>query len=246
MPNRVRRGLAASPRLPVTVLVPAGPFVMGSGSGRDDEAPCHEVVLGAYRIGRVPVTNAQYAPFLAASRIAPPPWWQRPGFDAPDQPVVGITWDDATAYADWLGTLSRALWRLPTEAEWEKAMRGGLAAAPTAWGPVLPASEVPDGPLAGPWPTGRGTPNGLGLLDPGTVVHEWCRDWYAPGYYHASPRASPQGPEEGERRASRGGSWRHRIRWSPPSARSSLPPEFRYADYGFRVVQELMPTGVSR
>jgi formylglycine-generating enzyme required for sulfatase activity len=86
---------------------------------------------------------------------------------------------------------------------------------------------VPDGPLAGPWPAGRGVPNGYGLLDMGTIVHEWCLDWY--------------GPEKGGRRASRGGSWRHHVRWSPPSARSSLPPGFRYADYGFRVLQELEP-----
>jgi formylglycine-generating enzyme required for sulfatase activity len=72
-------------------------------------------------------------------------------------------------------------------------------------------------------------------MDAGTIVHEWCLDWYAPGYYAASPPADPRGPDEGERRASRGGSWRHHVRWSPPSARSSLPPEFRYADYGFRL-----------
>ncbi len=83
---------------------------------------------------------------------------------------------------------------------------------------------------------GQGTPNGFGLLDPGTVVHEWCLDWYAPSYYAASPTHAPRGPEEGARRASRGGSWRHKVRWSPPSARSSLPPEFHYVDYGFRVL----------
>jgi formylglycine-generating enzyme required for sulfatase activity len=211
---------------------------MGSASGREDESPPHEVELPAFRIGRCPVTNAEYAPFLDAGRAAPPPWWGRAGFDAPDQPVVGVTWDDAVGYAAWLGELLGGCWRLPTEAEWEKAARGGLAAAPTAWGETLPAGEVPEGPLQGPWPTGRGTPNGLGLCDPGTLVHEWCLDWYAPAYYGVSPRVDPRGPEEGERRASRGGSWRHRVRWSPPSARSSLPPELRYADYGFRVLRE--------
>ena len=103
--------------------------------------------------------------------------------------------------------------------------------APTAWGDALPPGEVPEGPLEGPWPVGRGTPNGYGLFDMGTIVHEWCADWYAP--YGDAPRASPT---RGARRASRGGSWRHRVRWSPPSARSSLPPSSRYADYGFRVL----------
>ena len=225
--------------IPETLLVPAGPFLMGSVSGRDDESPAHEVELGPFRIGRAPVTNAEYAPFLAAARVAAPPWWGRSGFAEPDQPVVGVTWADAVAYAEWLGEASGLPWRLPTEAEWEKAARGGLEAAATAWGDELPAGEVPEGPLSGPWPTARGTPNGYGLLDPGTIVHEWCLDWYAPAYYRSSPRADPRGPEEGERRASRGGSWRHRVRWSPPSARSSLPPGFRYADYGFRVVGEV-------
>jgi formylglycine-generating enzyme required for sulfatase activity len=212
---------------------------MGSDSGRDDESPAHEVELRPFRIARAPVTNAEYAPFLAAGRAAAPPWWGRDGFDAPAQPVVGVTWEEASAYGEWLSAGSGLRWRLPSEAEWERAVRGGLAAAPTAWGDALPPAEVPEGPLAGPWSVGRGTPNGFGLLDPGTVVHEWCLDWYAPAYYRASPRVDPRGPEEGERRASRGGSWRHKVRWSPPSARSSLPPAFRYADYGFRLVQEV-------
>jgi formylglycine-generating enzyme required for sulfatase activity len=102
----------------------------------------------------------------------------------------------------------------------------------------VPQGEVPDGPLDGPWAVGRGSPNGYGLLDMGTIVHEWCLDWYDPGYYASSPEVAPGGPGSGERRSSRGGSWRHHVRWSSPSARSSLPPEFRYADYGFRVLWE--------
>jgi sulfatase modifying factor 1 len=86
---------------------------------------------------------------------------------------------------------------------------------------------------------GQGTPNGYGLLDPGTIVHEWCLDWYSAHYYAVSPPRDPRGPDAGERRSSQGGSWRHHVRWSPPAARSSLPPAFRYADYGFRVVLEI-------
>ena len=118
-----------------------------------------------------------------------PPWWRDPAFDAPDQPVVGVTWFEAAAYARWLtGTLGGE-WRLPTEAEWERAARGGLAGAATAWGDALPPGEVPQGPLAGPWPAGRGRPNGYGLLDMGTIVHEWCLDWYG-AYPDARPRPS--------------------------------------------------------
>lgn len=216
---------------------------MGSAGGRDDEAPPHEVELAAFRIGRTPVTTAEYAPFLAAGRGLAPPWWGQPGFAAPDQPVVGVTWDEAAAFAAWLSERSGSSWRLPSEAEWERAARGGLEQAATAWGDALPPGELPEGRLAGPWPVGRGTPNRLGVCDPGTVVHEWCLDWYAAAYYRVAPRRDPRGPEEGQRRSSRGGSWRHRVRWSPPGARSSLPPGFRYADYGFRLVLEPAQAG---
>jgi formylglycine-generating enzyme required for sulfatase activity len=184
----------------------------------------HDVPGAGFRLGRTPVTNAEYAPFVEAGRAPAPPWWRDPAYDAPDQPVVGVTWFEASDYAAWLGELTGARFRLPTEAEWERAARGGLEGAATAWGDALPEGEVPEGPLAGPWCVGRGTPNGYGLCDMGTIVHEGCLDWHD--------------PESATRRASRGGSWRHHVRWSPPAARSSLPPGFRYADYGFRVLQE--------
>jgi len=224
---------------PATVAVPGGTFVMGSATGRPDESPPHAVTVRAFRLGRTPVTRAQYALFVEKGGAPEPPWWRDPAFDAPDQPVVGVTWFEAAAYARWLGDTSGGAWRLPTEAEWECAARGGVPGATTAWGDALPPGEVPGGPLAGPWPAGRGRPNGYGLLDMGTIVHEWCLDWYRADSYASAPPIDPRGPEEGVRRASRGGSWRHHVRWSPPSARSSLPPGLRYADYGFRVLEEI-------
>jgi formylglycine-generating enzyme required for sulfatase activity len=175
----------------------------------------------AFFLGRTPVSNAQYAPFLATGRVPAPPWWSDPDFAAPDQPVVGVSWDEAAAFAAWLAEFEGGAWRLPGEAEWEFAASGGLDAPATSWGDAIPEGEVPAGPLVAPWPVGRGTPNGYGLCDMGTIVHEWCLDWSRPG-----------------RRASRGGSWRHAIRWSSPRARSSLPPSLRYSDYGFRVLRE--------
>ena len=216
-----------------------GRFSMGSEQGRDDERPVHEVELPAFGLGRTPVTRAQYATFLEDAGAPPPPTWDDPRFCRPQQPAVGMSWHEAVEFTCWLAGLSGREVRLPSEAEWERAIRGGLEQQPTAWGPGLPAGEIPGGELDGPWDVGQGTPNGFGLMDPGTVVHEWCLDWYAPSYYAASPAREPRGPEEGVRRASRGGSWRHKVRWSPPSARSSLPPEFHYADYGFRVLVEL-------
>ena len=184
--------------------------------------------IASFLLGRTPVTNRQYGPYLAAGRALAPPWWSAPDFSAPGQPVVGVTWAEATDFCAWLGEWLGGTWRLPTEAEWEHAARGGLAAAATAWGDAVPPGEIPEGPLAGPWEAGRGTPNGYGLFDMGTIVHESCFDWRDPG-----------GPVP--RRASRGGSWRHAVRWSPPSASTSLPPGYRYSDYGFRVLRETAP-----
>ena len=172
-------------------------------------------------LGRTPVTNREYADAVASGLVPAPPWWGHPDFSAPGLPVVGVSWDDAVAFCRWLCEAAGGRWRLPTEAEWEHAACGGLSEPRTSWGPAVPDGEIPPGPLAGPWEAGRGMPNGYGLCDMGTIVHEWCADWSGPA-----------------RRASRGGSWRHATRWSPPSARSSLPPSYRYSDYGFRVLRE--------
>jgi sulfatase modifying factor 1 len=196
----------AHPRVPATVEIGAAATLFG------------------FHLGRTPVTNVEYAACVASGRAHEPPWWRDPAFDAADQPVVGVTWFEAADFAAWLTELTRERWRLPTEAEWEHAACGGLVGPATAWGDALPEGEIPQGPLAGPWPAGRGRPNGFGLHDMGTIVHEWCLDWFDAAQ---------------SRRASRGGSWRHHVRWSPPHARSSLPPEYRYADYGFRVLREL-------
>ena len=184
-----------------------------------------------FRLGRTPVTNREYAPFLAVGRAPEPPWWRDERFSAVELPVVGVSWADAMAFCAWLSETAGGVWRLPTEAEWELAACGGLMSPRTAWGDRVPPDEIPPGPLEAPWETGRGPPNGFGLCDMGTIVHEWCLNWHEP----LPPAPAPP------RRASRGGSWRHAIRWSAPSASSSLPPEFRYSDYGFRVLREVSP-----
>jgi formylglycine-generating enzyme len=223
---------------PELVAIPAGDFLMGSTSGQDDEQPVHRVWVSAFAIGRYPVTNREYACFLRAMSHNLPHSWNDARFNHPDQPVVAISWFDAEAYCRWLGNVCGKLYRLPSEAEWERAARGDVEGQRYPWGDELPqwmnvygrgeALEQPD-------LVGQDPPNRYGLHNMGDLVHVWCRDWYAPDYYWRSPPRDPQGPALGRRRASRGGSWRHRLKVTRCAARSSLPPDRTFTDYGFRV-----------
>lgn len=211
---------------------------MGSDSGREDEAPPHEVELFPFWIGRCAVTNRQYRVYIEQNSLAPPDAWMDPAFADPAQPVVAVSWDDAMSYCEWLCRVSGPGFRLPTEAEREYACRGGSPAA-FPWGDS-PSRDTGDygrcWEEGGPEAVG-GPPNNFGLCNMADNVHEWCADWYDRDYYRVSPRLNPRGPAAGSRRASRGGSWRHRVKVTRSSARSSLPPGYRYTDYGFRVVR---------
>jgi formylglycine-generating enzyme required for sulfatase activity len=205
------------------VPIPGGEFLMGQNDGRDDERPAHRVTVFPFRMSRFQVTNADYAAFRKFE------------FSDLTLPVVSVSWLDAMAYCEWLaGQWNRPV-RLPTEAEWEFAARGGFPGRLYPWGDELPAIDAGRW-RDGPEPVGKGEPNGYGLFDMCQNVHEWCADWYDAAYYGRSPAVHPQGPERTARRASRGGAWRHQIKFSRCAARSSIPPDFRYADYGFRIV----------
>lgn len=221
------------------VTIPSGWFLMGSTAGGDEEQPAHRVFVDAFALAVHPVTRDDYARFLDDTGHTPPREWSTQPAGR-GLPVVGVSWEDAQAYCAWRSTTDRAL-RLPTEAEWERAARGGAAGAAYPWGDEIPAwvPAAGRGPLDGPWPVSLGDPNPYGLFGIGANVHEWCADWFAADFYGRSPSHNPRGPETGVRRASRGGSWRHAITISRCAARSRLDPTFRYTDYGFRVAHDL-------
>jgi sulfatase modifying factor 1 len=222
---------------PALVRVPEGWFLMGSESGQDCERPVHRVWIDSFLLAATQVTNAEYERFLHATAALPPPFWSDKNFNHAQQPVAGVSWFEATRYCEWLGVQTGRNCRLPTEAEWEHAARGGFEQKQFPWGDEPPQS-LPDYATrwqTGPEPVARYAPNAFGLYDIGDNVHEWCSDWYDPNYYAGSPERNPHGPESGQRKASRGGSWRHHVKVARCSARSSIPPGFQYADYGFRV-----------
>jgi formylglycine-generating enzyme len=227
---------------PALVPIPAGWFLMGCDSGQDCERPVHRVWVDEFLLGACQVTNAAYGRFVCeAATVSAPPFWNDPALHDSEQPVVGVSWYEAVRYCEWLSVSRGAKFRLPTEAEWERAARGGREGALYLWGDAPPQASADYAERCaghwstGPEPVGRGEPNAYGIYNLCDNVHEWCSDWYAADYYSRSPERNPRGPEDGERRASRGGSWRHHVKISRCAARSSIPPEFKYADYGFRV-----------
>ena len=237
------------------VHIPAGEFWMGSEDRHAPEGPRHRVFTDAYEIAATPVRRSDYERFRDEAPVPEPRGWTDPAFADPEQPVVGVSWFDAVAYCEWLTAATGEDYRLPTEAEWERACRGGVDSE-YSWGDRRPESiAYYQGRWRAPRPVAESEPNPYGLFNMGDNVHEWCLDWYAADYYAESPLENPAGPPSGQRRVSRGGSWRHAIRASRAAHRSSLPPEYRYTDYGFRVVRgvragagraKARPAGLSR
>lgn len=229
---------------PPMVRIGDGWFGMGSAQGRANERPPHRVWVDAFDLAAVTVTNRMYAAFLEATGHEPPGAWGNPLFSDPEQPVVAVSWHDAVAYCEWLSRQTGERYRLPSEAEWERAARGGLEGKRYPWGDEFPPAELH---YARGWQTDRPErvglyePNAFGLYNMADNVHEWCADWYSAGYYAASPERNPAGPAAGVRRASRNGSWRHQVKICACAARSSIEPHRRYTDYGFRVARGRAP-----
>jgi len=250
---------------PSLARIPAGEFLMGAADADEDERPVHRVYVGEFLIGRFPVTHDEYARFVRATGHQPPSirnlpliateqdelfrelsapyvWNERPPANRATHPVVLVGYDDANAYCRWLSDALGRPFRLPTEAEWEKAARGGVDGQRYPWGDdfdpsrcnflVDPAAKRERGTR----PTGTYPPNAYGLYDMCGNVWEWVADWYAAEYYAQSEAQNPAGPVAGAMRIVRGGSWvNHDVALLRCAYRHKVPPDTYAYSIGFRV-----------
>jgi formylglycine-generating enzyme required for sulfatase activity len=243
---------------PQLVRVPAGTFLMGSTpqqaqqaikDGADKnwvawEQPQHEMTLSEYSIGKYLVTNLQYQVFIRESGHKPPQGWdgdQYPqGRDA--HPVVNVSWEDAAAYCEWLSKKTSKPYRLPTEAEWEKAARGTDGRI-WPWGNNFgeKMANTAEMKINSTSPVGQFSPQGdspYGCADMIGNVWEWCADWFDENEYkkrQGKTVADPHGPEKGTYRVLRGGSFINSRGSSRCANRSRNYPNDVDRNYGFRV-----------
>ena len=219
------------------ILIPGGTFLMGAGA-EEDYSPVHEVAVSSFYIDVHEVTNAQYAVFCDETGHRLPDLWgasiHRCGPDHPDHPVVFVSWVDATMYAEWCGK------RLPTEAEWECAARGGLAGMRFPTGDTLTPADgnYNRSGQGGSVAVGSYPPNGCGLHDMQGNVVEWVADTYDAGYYAVSPSENPQGPETGRYKVIRGGGWHSGVSCNQVFWRHALPLSWVDFNVGFRCVRD--------
>jgi len=243
------------------VFIQGGEFLMGSNDGGDDEKPEHIVKVNNFYMSKYEVTNSQFCNFLKDrgnqseggvtwldisdsdcqiikrnARFVP-----KSGFET--YPVILVSWYGARAYCRWAGG------RLPTEAEWEYAARGGNKSRGYKYSGSNSVNEVAwyNGNSAnisnnlykgkGTHPVGQKLPNELGLYDMSGNVWEWCSDWYEKNYYQNSSQDNPQGSSSGKYRVLRGGSWYVIVRVCRCSDRFRFNPNCRFSDLGFRIIQ---------
>lgn len=230
------------------VRVPGGTFIMGSDSDSEDVSPAHRVSLSSYWIGKYEVTVAEYEAFLKDTGFKPDIAPRAPRAPTDRHPATGIKWHDAEAFCLWLSSRESAIYRLPTEAEWEFAARGTDGRS-YPWGDVEPDSKV-----HGNWDRlrlvlqgGRGALNPVGSYPAGASpfgtfdmsgnASEWCLDAYAREYFRFSPTVNPFGPFSrcGFLKVQRGSSWRDK-KDQPVIVRSGVEANLAYDHHGFRLV----------
>jgi len=226
---------------PELVLIPGGGYTMGvkpSPINNFVDNADHLVRVDSFYIDKYEVTNAQYLEFCQSTSHPLPEFWgmdvfcSGPGF--PDHPVVGVTWAAAMQYAEWKGM------RLPTEAEWEYAARGGLTKKRYPNGNDVDSSNCNyNGTYGHPILVGSLPANGYGLHDMAGNVVEWVSDYYAKDYFLESPVDNPTGPKYGKRRVIRGGGWRSGKMCATVIFRQSLRPYWVDMNVGFRCAKDL-------
>ena len=230
-------------------LIPAGSFDMGDNLDNiEDALPVHTVELDSFYMDAYPVTVGQFKQFVEesgynyTSKIVDEDGynysrdnWMNVARYSPsdDHPMVYVNWSDAAAYATWAGK------RLPTEAEWEYAARGGLAGKRYPWGNEISAKNANYAGMKGSARVGSYSPNAYGLYDMAGNVWEWCADWHDKDYYAQSPLKNPQGSDDGYYRVARGGSWRHDAQTLRVAARNHDSPTANSYCVGFRCVRDL-------
>ena len=214
------------------VHVEGGTFIMGATGSLADEAESdekvlHEVTLSPYSIGRYEVTQAAWESVMGDNPSH---------FKGDNLPVESVTWKDCQKFIKALNDLTGMTFRLPTEAEWEYAARGGNKSK----GYIYSGSDDPDDVAwhnansgGCPHPVGEKSPNELGLYDMSGNVYEWCQDWKGP--YSSKPQTNPQGPLTGTNRVNRGGRWGGSTGACRISDRSMCNPNVRFYHLGLRL-----------
>jgi formylglycine-generating enzyme len=219
------------------VLIPGGEFLMGVPDGKDGLEQ-HTVRVNPFHMDTHEVTNAQYLAFCQATDRKLPIFWDldrfRSGPDFPDHPIVGVSNNDAKAYALWCGR------RLPTEAEWEFAARGGLSEKKYDTGDDLPETEANTkaAKLDGPVAVKSFRPNAYGLYDMVGNVREWVSDYYSDEYFSESPVDNPTGPAKGKQRVVKGGGWFSGTGCNRVHVRNALTGSWSDFNVGFRCVRD--------
>lgn len=223
--------------------IPGGCFRMGDtkadGYAFDDEKPAHKVCLDGFAIGKYEVTQGQWQAVMGENPSANTKCGE-------NCPVEQVSWDDVQAFISRLNTLTGRNYRLPTEAEWEYAARGGEGQTWAGTDDRLALKEYArfaENSVRQSGPVGESRPNPFGLYDMTGNVWEWVQDWYDAKYYAASPCRNPQGPSSGELRVFRGGSWGTDHVGARVANRLRREPGFRFDALGFRLV---LPSGVNK
>lgn len=222
------------------VLIPGGKYMTGSNSNPNSISfPAHQVTLSPFFMDKCEVTNKEYYEFCIETGHKLPEFWgmdiYKSGLDYPDYPVLGVSHFEASLYAEWAGK------RLPTEAEWEVAARGGLEFIAFPYGEKADHDRARfNDPEAekGPVKTASYEANGYGLYDMSGNVWEWVSDWFSADYYSESPVENPPGPAGGSFKVLRGGGWHSGPGCSSVSNRNALPQHWVDIAGGFRCVKD--------